>query len=110
MKATLGETGTEQFTLEIEFTGHKFPAQQLHDPFIRTRIGISRWDLFKALFRKQFEVRIRMDGTEAVIRAIMTLDPEQLKRETEEIQECRRLSRESSATIGYCTESAAKGQ
>ena len=104
MKAMLGEEGTEQFSLYIEFNGRTFPAKPLHDPFIRTRIGVSRWDLFKALFRKQFEVRIRLEGTHAIQRAIMTLDPGQLARDEQEFLEQMRISRESSPTVGYYVE------
>lgn len=104
MKAMPGEEGTEQFTLHIEFNGRTFPAKLLHDPFIRTRIGVSRWDLFKALFTKQFEVRIRLEGTHAVQRAIMTLNPAQLARDEEEFLDQMRISRESSPTVGYYVE------
>jgi len=105
MKAMLGEEGTEQFTIDIEFNGRRFPTKALHDPFIHTRIGVSRWDLFKGLFSNQFEVRIAVQGTQAVQRAIMTMDPEQLMREEKEILEERRISRETSPTIGYYVES-----
>lgn len=55
----------------------------------------------KGLFRKQFEVRIRIDGSHAVNRAIMTLDPEKLALDEKDFLEQCRISRETSPTIGY---------
>jgi hypothetical protein len=104
MRMQLGERGTEQFEINISLNGHKFPAQKLHDPFIRTRIGLGRWALFKALFRKQFEVRVSLDGTEGVIHAILTLDPELLSRDTREILEARARSREIQTVGGFCSD------
>jgi hypothetical protein len=83
----LGETGTEQFTVTVRRDDEIIRVQPVHDPFIRntTIIGISRWDLFKALFRKQYTTRIfvAVDGSSAAQRAIMMLDPVKLKAETE---------------------------
>lgn len=101
MRAMLGEEGTEQFTLDIEYNGRKFPTKPLHDPFITTRIGISRWDLFKGLFCKQFEVRLHLGGTHMVQRSIMTLDPEQLARDEKVWLEEMATARKNHPTIGY---------
>ncbi len=103
----LGKEGTEQFEIHIDYNGRKFHAQKLHDPFIRTRIGVSRWDLFKALFYKQFQVNIRMEGTSMVQRHIMMLDPEAMAIEEKAWLEEMRLSRENSPNIGYYVESKA---
>lgn len=106
--AMLGEQGTEQFTVTSRQDGKLIREQKIHDPFIHctTVIQISRWDLFKAMFRRQYETRVEVSvwGSEAAQRAIMTLDPEALARETEEILEQRRISRETSPMIGYCVE------
>lgn len=102
----LGELGTEQFTVETRQDGKVIRTQAIHDPFIHstTTIGISRWDLFKALFRKQFETKIQIvvDGTPGVQRAIMMLDPEKLRVETEQIFADRARSREQSAGNNHC--------
>jgi len=109
MKATLGEPGTEQFEIRMSFNGRTFPPQKLHDPFIRTRIGISRWDLFKGMFCRQFEVKVEVSGTHMVQRHIMMLDPEQLALEEEHFLEQMRISRESSPVMGF-TNSPQKGE
>ncbi len=58
----LGEAGTEQFTITTYQDGKQIRLQKIHDPFIRCTVGIamSRWDLFKAMFRKQFETKINV--------------------------------------------------
>lgn len=111
MKAMLGEDGTEQFTVETRVDGKTIRVQPIHDPFIssHTFTSLSRWDHFKALFRKQWtKTEVIVRASEGAQRAIMTLDPEQLQRDTEDILEQRRISREASPTIGYCFESGAK--
>jgi hypothetical protein len=95
----VGENGTEQFTIKTRVDGKVIKEQPLHDPFLhnRTVVGISRWDLFKAMFRKQFTVtvEISVSGTEGVQRLIMTMDPKAVQAETDQILEQRRLSREA---------------
>lgn len=103
----LGENGTEQFTVVTRVDGKVIKEQPIHDPFLhnRTTVGISRWDLFKAIFRKQYTVTVEVSvrGTDGVMRAIMSLDTEVLDRETNQMLEERRLSREGNAgkNIGY---------
>lgn len=95
----LGQNGTEQFTIETWQDGKLIRSQAIHDPFLhsKTTIAISRWDLFKAMFRKQFitTIEVSVHGTEGVQRAIMTLDPEQLEKETQKMLEERRQNRDS---------------
>ena len=104
----LGELGMEQFEITIRRDEKEVSKLRIHDPFIRTsiRIGISRWDLFKALFRKQFETKITVsvDGTDGMVRTIMMLDPEVIAKETEKMQRERAERRANSATIGYVAE------
>lgn len=105
MNTHLGEDGTEQFTVSTRVDGKLLREQSIHDPFIhnKTVIGISRWDLFKGMFRSQFEVKVEVSirGSEGVMRAIMTLDPVQLKAETESILAERKESRERHARGDY---------
>ena len=103
MKAHLGEEGTEQFSVEVRVDDKTIKVQPVHDPFIynTTVVGISRWDHFLAIFRlRTIKVQVSVWGSEGAQRAIMTLDPEQLARDTEEILEQRRISRESSPAVG----------
>lgn len=108
MKSMLGEEGTEQFMVTSRQDGRLIREQKIHDPFVTctTVIQISRWDLFKALFKRQYETRIQVHvwASEGAQQAIMTLNPEALARDTQEILEQRRISRETSPTIGYCVE------
>lgn len=105
MQAYLGEEGTEQFTVTTHHDGNMIAAKHIHDPFITctTLIRISRWDLLKALFKRQYETRIQVhvSATEGAQRAIMTMNPEALEMDTKEIIEQRKISRETSPTIGY---------
>ena len=104
----LGETGTEQFTITTRVDGKLVKEQPIHDPFLhnKTVVSISRWDLFKALFRRQFEVKVEISvrGTEGVQRAVMMLDPAKLEAETKLMLEERRLSRESNSGNNHCYE------
>jgi hypothetical protein len=104
----LGEDGTEQFSITTRVDGKVIREQSIHDPFIRTKIvvGIGRWDLFKAMFRKQFEVKVEVsvDGSEGASQAVMCLDPYQLQKATEEILESRRQSRERHARGDYSSD------
>jgi len=81
--------GPEQFIIRTSVDGKLVKAQRIHDPFVhsRTVVGISRWDLFKAIFCRQFTitVQISLEGSPAVQRAIMSLDVQSLEAENEEI-------------------------
>jgi len=95
----LGEEGTEQFTVTTTRDGKLIREQKIHDPLITstTVIRISRWDLFKALFKRQFETRIQVHvwATEGAQRAIMTMNPLELAKETDQIYADRKASREA---------------
>ena len=107
MKAHRGEEGTEQFSVETLVDGKTIKVQPIHDPFIHstTVVSISRWDHFLAIFRRrEIRVQVFVSSSEGAQRAIMTLDPEQLARDTEEILHERKIARESSPTIGYYAE------
>ena len=104
---TLGELGTEQFRIATSIDGRTIADQPIHDPFItnETVIGLKRWDLFKALFKRQFEVRVRVrvSATAGALRAVMTLDPIQLQKDTDQILEQARISREQYKGMGFAT-------
>lgn len=96
MVCMLGEVGTEQFTVETRVDGVLVRTQSVHDPFIRntTLVGLSLWQRLVLLFRpRHILVEVKVDGTEGVQRAIMTLDPEKLAQDTKEILEQREASR-----------------
>jgi hypothetical protein len=101
----LGEQNTEQFEVVTWVDGQRIKSQIIHDPFIhnRTVVGISRWDLFKAMFRRQYEVKVEVNvrGTLAVQRAIMTLDPHALAKENLRILEEQNMRRET-GNLGDC--------
>ena len=102
----LGEEGTEQFTIETRLDGKMISVKPIHDPFISTTVGF-KLD-FKSRFKQLFfpeaiKVEVHIRGSEGAQRAIMTLDPHQLARDTEEILEQRRYSREHGETGGFTT-------
>ena len=93
MRNSIGDTGTEQWILTTKRDGELIREQKLHDPFLHstTTIGISRWDLFKAIFCKQFEIKIQvsLDASEGMQRRIMMMDPDEVTAETKQILEER---------------------
>jgi len=99
----LGDQGTEQFTVETLVDGKSIQVQPIHDPFIYSHatVRLGRWDHFLAIFwRRDICVDVVVRGSEGATRSIMTLDPEKLQKDTEEILEQRKASRESSSAIG----------
>jgi hypothetical protein len=102
----LGESQTEQFTIRTRVDGKIIREQKIHDPFLhsKTIVGISRWDLFCAIFKRQFEIKVEIsvEGSQGVQRAIMMLDPVKLEAETQTILEERRKSREQNAGNNHC--------
>lgn len=99
----LGEEGTEQFTVVVETDGKAVATQSIHDPFIHTEVVtvLSRWACFLGLFmqrRRTTVTRVAVHGSKGAERAIMTLDPVQLSRDTKEILEGRRISRETTSS------------
>lgn len=100
----LGEEGTEQFTVTSRQDGKLIREQRIHDPFVTctTVVQISRWDLFKAMFKRQFETHIEVcvAGSQGAQRAIMMLDPAVLAQDSKEILEQRRISRETPSVYG----------
>lgn len=81
--------GKPQFTIITRVDGQLVKEQPIHDPFLhnKTEIYVSRWDLFKALFRRQYKttVEVSVRATEGAVRKIMMLDPKEIERETAEI-------------------------
>jgi hypothetical protein len=105
--------GPEQFRIVVKKDGEVIHDIPIHDPFLhsKTVIGISRWDLFKAMFKKQFEIKISMtvSATEGAQRAIMMLDVAQLEASTKEILEDRAIWRHPAENYhgdGYLTNDA----
>jgi hypothetical protein len=100
----LGESKTEQFVIRTRVNGKLIRDQRIHDPFLhnRTVVGISRWDLFKAIFCRQYEVKVEVsvEGSPAIERAIMMLDPVLLEKENESIIKERTVSRENCLSCG----------
>jgi hypothetical protein len=94
MRNIVGDPGTEQWTITVKRDGVLVGEQKLHDPFLHntTTIAISRWDLFKALFRKQFltKIEVSLRATEGMQRRIMMMDPHEVAAESEAILEERK--------------------
>jgi hypothetical protein len=111
MATRIGESGTEQFTITTKVDGKIIAERPIHDPFLtnRTVFAMSRWQLFKALFRKQFsvEVEVSVRGTEGMIRTIMMLDPKEIEKETQAIlEECAKQRWNPSASGVYSSQEA----
>lgn len=100
MKAQLGEDGTQQFTVETHVNGIPISVTLIHDPFLTHTIStnLGWWRCLAALFApslRSIKTQVVIRGSGSAQRAIMTLDPEQLSRDTEEILEQRRVTYES---------------
>lgn len=89
----IGDTDTEQFNVETLVNGETVRLTRIHDPFIHTTVvtKLSRWDHFKGIFRPpETKTQVVVRASEGAQRAIMTMDPVQLARDSEDILECRR--------------------
>jgi len=109
MISMLGDEGTEQFSVETLVDGKTIKVQPIHDPFIHstTIVEISRWDHFLAIFKpRQIKVQVYVSASEGAQRAIMTMDPARLAKDTQQILHERKISRETSSTMGYCVVNA----
>jgi hypothetical protein len=94
MKGTLGEEGTEQFTVTsyIDDDGgglRLIREQKVHDPFIHSTIisVLTRWFCIRGLFQKKHrtvKTQVCVRGSHGASARIMTMDPEELQRETDE--------------------------
>lgn len=96
MDVQLGEEGTEQFTVEVMVDGKIVKSQAIHDPFIHntTTVWISRWDHFKAIFKKRvIVVQVGVSGSLGAIKTVMNLDPKRLQEVTAEMMKNAELSR-----------------
>lgn len=97
----LGEDGTEQFDITTRVNGKIVGAQKIHDPFIRSTVKLRGFGhAWNALFGG-LKVEIAVNASEGASRAIMTLNPVVLAKDTEDILEQRRLSREAHARGDY---------
>lgn len=102
----LGEEGTEQFTVTTELNGLPISTQKIHDPFIRTTVTIGWWELLRALltgllFWGKLKVNVRVSGSHAAQRRIMTMNPVEMQMENEQWeQDCAARSKAGSFLPG----------
>lgn len=105
MKTNIGEEGTEQFTVTTRVNEELIREQPVHDPFARTTVILKGWrHAWNALFGG-IKVQVVIDGTHGAQRAIMTLDPTVLQKDTEQFlreQSVRREQNTAAGVIGYC--------
>lgn len=100
MKTNIGEEGTEQFTVTTRVNGKQVREQEIHDPFIRCSVTLKGFGhAWRALFGG-IKVQVAVDGTHGAMRAIMTLDPNQLQADTEQYLGDMAVSRQNNAAIG----------
>lgn len=101
----LGESGTEQFTVEVRVNGQIISTQKIHDPFVHTCVTtrLSRLECLKGLFFGKYEIRhtVRIEGSAGALRALMSLDAAELARDTEEILREIAISRRAVLGAGY---------
>ena len=90
----LGEEGTEQFTVTTLVNGEKIGEQSIHDPFIRSTVGLRGLRHAWNALTRGIKVQVSVNATEGAQRAIMMLDPIRLREETEQILAARERSRE----------------
>jgi hypothetical protein len=106
MKGMLGEEGTEQFTVKTYIDDHKLIREQkIHDPFISsTTVSVlTRWSCFLGLFAKKYrtvKTQVSVFGSHGAVARVMTMDPAELQRETDEWLAYAAKSRDECATSG----------
>lgn len=100
MKSYLGEAGTEQFTVTTFVNDQQIKEQRIHDPFIRSTVRLKGWKhAWNSAFH-EIKVNIVVDSSEGAQRAIMTMNPNQLQRDTDEILTSRAASRSAHGNGG----------
>jgi hypothetical protein len=83
-----------EFSLYSNINDEPFRIFQLHpDPFVTVQIRVSRWELFKGLFRKQFTLMLWLRTSNAMTEHVICADLKQLDQREAELA-WRRLIRE----------------
>lgn len=100
MRNTIGDDGTEQFTVTTRVNGQNIGEQRIHDPFIRTQVRLRGFRHAWNALTKGIVIQVAVDGSEGASRAIMTLDPDQLKADTDLILSERAKSRAENGIVG----------
>ena len=107
MGLSLGETGTEQFTVSTRVNGELIKAQPIHDPFIRTFIHLRGLRHAWNALTRGIKIQVAVDASHGAQAAIMTLDPRKLEDDTQlflEQQAQRRSANDAAGIIGYYAE------
>jgi hypothetical protein len=101
---SLGENGTEQFTISTRVNGELIKAQPIHDPFHRTSVHLRGIKHAWTALTKGIRVEVAVDGSHGAVQAVMTLDPRKLEEATQiflEQQAQRRQANDAAGVVGY---------
>jgi hypothetical protein len=104
MGLSLGEHGSEQFTVETRVDGKQIRLQEVHDPFAHTTVKLKGWRHAWNALVHGITINVNIGGTHGAMRAVMTLDPEKLQQDTEEhLREManRRAENTAAGVVGY---------
>lgn len=88
----IGDPGTEQFSIRTYVDDALIGERLVHDPLVHntTVLKQTRRTHLKGIFvPSEIRVRVVVGGSAGAERAIMTLDPKQMARDTEEILQAR---------------------
>ena len=92
--------GEQQFTVETYVNEKRIGHVEVADPFAHTTVRLRGWGhAWRALFGG-IKVVVRVSGTHGAMRAVMSLDPEQMRRDSEEFLREMAARRESNAAQG----------
>jgi hypothetical protein len=81
--SSIGEEGTEQFTVTTRVNQKLIREQAIHDPFVRTTVVLKGIGHAWRALRGGIKVQMSIDGTHGAVRAVMALDPEKCDADNE---------------------------
>jgi hypothetical protein len=105
----LGEDGTEQFTIITRVNDKMIDSRPIHDPFHCTRVKLRGFRHAWNALTRGIDVQVSVNGSHGAQAAIMCLDPQRLREETNiflERQAQRREENTAAGLIGYYSEAS----
>jgi hypothetical protein len=99
-KTNIGEQGTEQFTITTRVNGELLREQKIHDPFAHTTITLKGWGHAWRALLHGIRISVVIGGTHGAQRAVMGLDPEKMKEDTNLFLAAMAVSQKAHADAG----------
>lgn len=100
-----GEYGQEQFAVNTRVNGNLIQSKPVHDPFQTTTVTLRGIGHALRALTCGIKVQVSVNGSHGAMRAVMSLDPNELIAGTSEhLAEMarRRIANAADGTVGYC--------